>query len=35
MVERADANARAAGLGLVEVHEGLTKALSFPDASTR
>jgi SAM-dependent methyltransferase len=33
MVERARANARAAGCGHVEVHEGLMEALPFPDAS--
>jgi SAM-dependent methyltransferase len=33
MVERARANAHAAGLGQVEVHEGLMEALPFPDAS--
>ena len=33
MVERARANARAAGCEHVEVHEGLMEALPFPDAS--
>jgi ubiquinone/menaquinone biosynthesis C-methylase UbiE len=33
MVERARANARAAGFGHVEVHEGLMEAMPFPDAS--
>jgi ubiquinone/menaquinone biosynthesis C-methylase UbiE len=33
MVERARANARAAGLTHVEVREGLMEALPFPDAS--
>ena len=33
MVERARANARAAGLDHVDVHEGLMEALPFPDAS--
>jgi SAM-dependent methyltransferase len=32
MVERARANARAAGFDHVEVHEGLMEALPFPDA---
>jgi SAM-dependent methyltransferase len=33
MVERARANAHAAGFDHVEVHEGLMEALPFPDAS--
>jgi SAM-dependent methyltransferase len=33
MVERTRANARAAGCGNVQVHDGLMEALPFPDAS--